>query len=251
MDQGLTGINRERPGLGEALAAGRAGDTSPGRGGARPHRPGRAAAVQRAGHGGGVRGRPHPHADTGRDESGQSQGTTARQAAEAQRARRRTSSHYTVPVDTPCRSWATCSGSLVRPSTARSSETRYAGAPSSPVDPTWAARSPEPSPKPVALTDVASRSGRVAQDAPGQQPFRVSDDSSCRRMWVSMRRPTGVLRFVPRTGGSLPGAGSAGGVTRGSSRRPGRRCSSCGDSVRHSACGSFPQAVGAGRSGRR
>ena len=84
VDHGLTGTNRERPGLREALAACRAGDTlvvtkldrlarslpdaraiaaqahdsadqlESGRVGLRPHRRCRTAAVQRAGHGGRV-----------------------------------------------------------------------------------------------------------------------------------------------------------------------------------------------------
>lgn len=80
VDPGLTATNRKRPGLREAMAACREGDTllvtnldrpaseavarrhrrrphrapgpsEPGRVGVRPHRPGRAVAVQRAGHG--------------------------------------------------------------------------------------------------------------------------------------------------------------------------------------------------------
>ena len=92
VDHGLTGTNRERPGLREALAACREGDTlvvtkldrlarslpdaraiadeltarqvslQPGRLGLRPQRRRRPAAVQRAGHGGRVRVRPDPAA---------------------------------------------------------------------------------------------------------------------------------------------------------------------------------------------
>ena len=90
VDHGLTGTNRERPGLREALAACRAGDTlvvtkldrlarslpdaraiadelttrqislSLGRVGLRPHRRRRSAVVQRPGDGGRVRVRPDP-----------------------------------------------------------------------------------------------------------------------------------------------------------------------------------------------
>ncbi len=107
VDHGLTGTSREHPGLRQALAACRAGDalvvTKLDRlarslpdartiadeltarsvklnlGGAvhGPHRPGRVAVVQRAGDGGGVRGRPAPDAHPRGDEGRHSQGPAA------------------------------------------------------------------------------------------------------------------------------------------------------------------------------
>jgi hypothetical protein len=114
VDHGPTGTNRERPGLREALAACRAGDTlvvtkldqlarsppdaraiadelttrqislKPGRVGLRPHRRGRAVAVQRPGDGRGVRVRPDPAPYPRGHEGRQGQGPATRQAAQAQ-----------------------------------------------------------------------------------------------------------------------------------------------------------------------
>ena len=113
VDHGLTGTTRDRPGLREAMAPCREGDTlvvtkldrlarslpdaraiaaelttpagpSPSRRlGLRPERPGRPAAVQRVGHGRGVRVRPDPAAHPRRDEGSQGQGSAPRQAAQA------------------------------------------------------------------------------------------------------------------------------------------------------------------------
>ncbi len=115
VDHGLTGTNRDRPGLREALAACRAGDTlvvtkldrlARSRPDARAiveaspaarsssasavrcttHRPRRSAPVQRLGHGRRVRGRSHPHAHSRGDARGSGQGSPPRQAAKAERA---------------------------------------------------------------------------------------------------------------------------------------------------------------------
>lgn len=113
VDHGLTGTNRDRPGLREAIAACREGDTlvvtkldrlarslpdaraiaeethgpagpaQSRRLGLRSERPGRPAVVQRVGHGRGVRVRPDPAAHPRRDEGGEGQGSAARQAAQA------------------------------------------------------------------------------------------------------------------------------------------------------------------------
>ena len=114
VDHGLTGTNRERPGLREALAACREGDTLvvtkldrlarslPDAVGDRrradgptgesqsgwlslqPQRSGRATALQCPGYGGGVRIRPYPAAHARGDEGGQGQRPPPGQAAETQ-----------------------------------------------------------------------------------------------------------------------------------------------------------------------
>ena len=114
VDHGLTGTTRHRPGLREAMAACREGDTLVvtkldrlarslpdaraiadeltarqvrlrlGASVYDPKRPGRPAAVQRVGHGRGVRVRPGPAAHPRRDEGSEGQGSAPRQAAQAQ-----------------------------------------------------------------------------------------------------------------------------------------------------------------------
>ena len=114
VDHGLTGTNRDRPGLRLALAACRAGDTlvvtkldrlarslpharnildeltkcnvKLSLGGSNPRSDGsrRTTVVQRAGDGGGVRIRPDPTAHQRRNERSQGQGPAARKATEAQ-----------------------------------------------------------------------------------------------------------------------------------------------------------------------
>jgi DNA invertase Pin-like site-specific DNA recombinase len=64
-------------------AHGRGGQAQHRRLGARPHRPLRPAAVQRARHDRRIRGRPHPAPNKGGHEGGEGQGAAARQAAQA------------------------------------------------------------------------------------------------------------------------------------------------------------------------
>ncbi len=151
VDHGLTGTNRDRPGLREALAACREGDTlvvtkldrlaarrsrdsrrpHPQGGQAqprwldpRPDRPGRAAAVQHAGDGRRVRSRPHPPTHPRRHARRQGQGPPPRQANQAQPAPRGAPRRpCTAPASTAPPSWATCSASYARPSTAPSNAT--------------------------------------------------------------------------------------------------------------------------------
>ena len=165
VDHGLTGCNRERPGLREALAACRDGDTlvvtkldrlarslpgcpgdrrradhpagpaQPRRVRVRPDRPGRPTAVQRAGHGRRVRGRPHPAAHQGGHENRQGQRSATRQATQAQPSPGSASGRCcSSPGNTTPPRSATCSASHGRPSTGRSDARQPGNAPNGQID---------------------------------------------------------------------------------------------------------------------
>lgn len=145
------------------------GQAQPRRRRARPHRPRGPAAVQRARHGGRVRGGPDPAPDAGGNESGEGQGPTSRQAAQAQRPPGGPWSRCTAPASTASPSSPISSGSVARRCTGPSSATSHADASRSPVGPHLGA----PCPKRPPAGTRRRNSPRVARSAAGGSPQGV------------------------------------------------------------------------------